>query len=135
MGPDGKPCADQRAAVDPKISAASVRCLARPGHGPGQERLKFRFFRTICGRFALVLRIRDELSTASVGQFVASADRRPLWATLRYRLRVPTRVGTPRQVRPRRGSKPHCSCCGKAAAGYDLLPTRRFEFIPIWAMP
>ena len=35
-------------------------------------------------------------------------------------------------VRPRRGSKPHCSCCGKAAAGYDLLPTRRFEFIPIW---
>ena len=35
-------------------------------------------------------------------------------------------------VRPRRGSKPHCSCCGKAAPGYDLLPTRRFEFIPIW---
>ena len=35
-------------------------------------------------------------------------------------------------VRPRRGSKPYCSCCGKAAAGYDLLPTRRFEFIPIW---
>ena len=30
-------------------------------------------------------------------------------------------------VRPRRGSKPHCSCCGKAAAGYDVLPTRRFE--------
>jgi transposase len=35
-------------------------------------------------------------------------------------------------VRPRRGSKAHCSCCGKAAAGYDLLPVRRFEFIPIW---
>lgn len=35
-------------------------------------------------------------------------------------------------VRPRRGSKPHCSCCGKAAAGYDVLPIRRFEFIPIW---
>ena len=35
-------------------------------------------------------------------------------------------------VRPRRGSKPHCSCCGKAAPGYDLLPVRRFEFIPIW---
>ena len=32
-------------------------------------------------------------------------------------------------VRPRRGSKPHCSCCGSAAPGYDLLPTRRF---PIW---
>ena len=36
------------------------------------------------------------------------------------------------EVRPRRGSKPHCSCCGKAAAGYDVLPVRRFEFIPIW---
>jgi len=35
-------------------------------------------------------------------------------------------------VRPRRGSKPRCSCCGKAAPGYDLLPVRRFEFIPIW---
>ena len=35
-------------------------------------------------------------------------------------------------VRPRRGSKGHCSCCGKAAPGYDLMPERRFEFIPIW---
>ena len=35
-------------------------------------------------------------------------------------------------VRPRRGSKAHCSCCGKAAAGYDVLSVRRFEFIPIW---
>ena len=36
------------------------------------------------------------------------------------------------EVRPRRGSKPHCSCCGTAAPGYDVLPMRRFEFIPIW---
>ena len=36
------------------------------------------------------------------------------------------------EVRPRRGSRPHCSNCGKRAPGYDLLPTRRFEFIPIW---
>ena len=35
-------------------------------------------------------------------------------------------------VRPRRGSKPHCSCCGRAKPGYDVLPMRRFEFIPIW---
>jgi len=35
-------------------------------------------------------------------------------------------------VRPRRGSKAHCSCCGKAAPGYDVLPLRRFAFIPIW---
>ena len=35
-------------------------------------------------------------------------------------------------VRPRRGSKPHCSCCGNTAPGYDVLAVRRFEFIPIW---
>ena len=37
-------------------------------------------------------------------------------------------------VRPRRGSKPHCSCCGRGAhaPGYDVLAARRFEFIPIW---
>jgi transposase len=35
-------------------------------------------------------------------------------------------------VRPRRGSRPHCSCCGQPGAGYDVLPMRRFEFIPIW---
>jgi transposase len=35
-------------------------------------------------------------------------------------------------IRPRRGSRPHCSCCGKSAAGYDVPPMGRFEFIPIW---
>lgn len=35
-------------------------------------------------------------------------------------------------VRPRKGSKPHCSCCHKRAPGYDQLPLRRFEFIPVW---
>jgi transposase len=35
-------------------------------------------------------------------------------------------------VRPRRGSKPHCSCCGNTAPGYDVLAVRRFEFIPVW---
>jgi transposase len=35
-------------------------------------------------------------------------------------------------VRARRGSRPRCSCCGRCAAGDDVLPVRRFEFIPIW---
>lgn len=35
-------------------------------------------------------------------------------------------------VRPRRGSKPICSGCGKPARGYDTLSERRFEFIPAW---
>jgi transposase len=36
------------------------------------------------------------------------------------------------QVRSRRGSRPYCSGCGKRCAGYDRLPERRFEFIPLW---
>jgi len=35
-------------------------------------------------------------------------------------------------VRPRLGSKPHCSGCGQPGTGYDHLSCRRFEFIPIW---
>ena len=35
-------------------------------------------------------------------------------------------------VRARTGSKPCCSGCHKPAKGYDHLPERRFEFIPIW---
>jgi hypothetical protein len=37
-------------------------------------------------------------------------------------------------VRARRVSKPHCSCCGNIAPGYDVLAVRRFEFIPIWGL-
>jgi len=36
------------------------------------------------------------------------------------------------KVRPRTGSKAHFSGCGKPARGYDLIPERRFEFIPVW---
>ena len=35
-------------------------------------------------------------------------------------------------VRPRKGSPGCCSSCAKPAPGYDQLPQRRFEFIPIW---
>jgi transposase len=35
-------------------------------------------------------------------------------------------------VRPRMGSKAVCSGCDKPAPGYDRLPERRFEFIPLW---
>lgn len=36
------------------------------------------------------------------------------------------------KVRPRRGSRPRCSGCGRRCSGYDQLPERRFEFIPVW---
>ena len=35
-------------------------------------------------------------------------------------------------VRPRKGSRGCCSVCNEPAPGYDQLPERRFEFIPIW---
>ena len=35
-------------------------------------------------------------------------------------------------VRPRQGSKARCSQCHEPASGYDQMPQRGFEFIPIW---
>jgi len=35
-------------------------------------------------------------------------------------------------VRPRAGSAAVCSGCHQPAPGYDHLPQRRFEFIPLW---
>ena len=35
-------------------------------------------------------------------------------------------------VRPRKGSTAICSRCHQPASGYDQLPERRFEFIPLW---
>lgn len=35
-------------------------------------------------------------------------------------------------MRPRHGSRAICSGCGQKSSGYDRLPIRRFEFIPIW---
>jgi transposase len=37
-------------------------------------------------------------------------------------------------VRPRKGSRPVCSVCGQPGSGYDTLPLRRFEFIPLWGV-
>jgi len=35
-------------------------------------------------------------------------------------------------IEPRANGRGICSGCGKAAPGYDHLPTRRFEFVPLW---
>ena len=37
-------------------------------------------------------------------------------------------------VRPRQGSAARCSGCHQPAPGYDHLPERRFEFIPLWGL-
>ena len=38
------------------------------------------------------------------------------------------------EVRPRANARARCSGCGRQAPGYDTLPTRRFEFVPLWGM-
>ncbi len=38
------------------------------------------------------------------------------------------------EIRPRKGSRPICSGCGKQGPGYDTLKVRRFEFVPLWGI-
>jgi len=38
------------------------------------------------------------------------------------------------EIRPRRGSRPLCSVCGNPGPGYDTLPVRHFEFVPLWGI-
>jgi transposase len=37
-------------------------------------------------------------------------------------------------VRPRKGSRPICSGCGRPRPGYDTLAARQFQFVPLWAI-
>ena len=39
------------------------------------------------------------------------------------------------RVRPRRGTRATCSQCRRPAPGYDTLPPRRFDFVPLWHIP
>jgi transposase len=38
-------------------------------------------------------------------------------------------------ILPRANSRPICSGCKQKGPGYDHLPARRFEFVPIWQIP
>ena len=48
----------------------------------------------------------------------------------RFSLREPNTIEV--KVRPRVGATAICSGCHQPASGYDRLPERRFEFIPLW---
>jgi transposase len=37
-------------------------------------------------------------------------------------------------IKARANSRPICSGCGKKRPGYDTLPERRFEFVPLWGL-
>lgn len=39
------------------------------------------------------------------------------------------------EIRPRANSRPTCSGCNRLGPGYDSLPPRRFEFVPLWGIP
>ena len=38
------------------------------------------------------------------------------------------------EVSERANGRPLCSGCGHPSAGYDRLPARRFEFVPLWGI-
>jgi len=38
------------------------------------------------------------------------------------------------EIHPRKNRQPVCSRCGKPGPGYDTLPVRRFEFVPLWGI-
>ena len=37
-------------------------------------------------------------------------------------------------IEPRANGRPVCSGCGKRRPGYDPLPARRFQFVPLWGL-
>lgn len=37
-------------------------------------------------------------------------------------------------IKARKGAKAICSGCGSRCSGYDTLPARRFEFVPLWGI-
>jgi transposase len=38
------------------------------------------------------------------------------------------------EIRARATGKAVCAGCGQRRAGYDTLPQRRFEFVPLWGI-
>ena len=38
------------------------------------------------------------------------------------------------EIRPRKNGRPICSGCGTPGPGYDTLPVRHFEFVPLWGI-
>ena len=38
------------------------------------------------------------------------------------------------EIHPRKNGRPICAGCGRPGPGYDRLPTRRFQFVPLWGI-
>ncbi len=52
----------------------------------------------------------------------------------RVRFRDSKEMGIEVAIRPRRGSRPFCSGCGRPGKMYDRLAARSFTFVPLWAI-
>jgi transposase len=39
------------------------------------------------------------------------------------------------RIEPRRATRPTCSGCHRKRPGYDRLPPRRYQFVPLWQIP
>jgi transposase len=61
-------------------------------------------------------------------------EKQPGFVYDRCELRQDGRLTLEITLRPRRGSRPICSGCGRKGSGYDTLAQRRFEFVPLWGI-
>ena len=79
---------------------------------------------------------RRRVAKLSVEEPDAAEPARPdLWgARVSNDPGLPDQLALEVEVRPRAHSRARCSGCGRKAAGYDMLPARRFEFVPLWGI-
>ena len=79
---------------------------------------------------------RRRVAKLSVEEPDAAEPARPdLWgARVSNDPGLPDQLALEVEVRPRAHSRARCSGCGRKAAGYDMLPARRFEFVPLWGL-
>jgi len=57
-----------------------------------------------------------------------------LYGKVRWRETDNDRLELEVAIYPRANGRPKCSGCQRPRPGYDTLPTRRFEFVPLWGI-
>ncbi len=62
-------------------------------------------------------------------------EKQPGFVYDRCELRRDGRLTLEITLRPKRGSRPICSGCGRKGPGYDTMAQRRFEYVPLWGIP
>ena len=111
------------------VSCSMASCGALTGE-PLATRLRFQHRAQLPGRCDIDIRCHR---VGRVTHLLCACHQFPGFVYAAVRLLDATSIiEVDLRVRPRRGSRPHYSRCGRVAPGYDLLSTRRFELIPIW---